>query len=67
LHYNSPLKLRNLLILRYAQYAKIAQYANRRYTAGTRNTSTPMLPACLQHGQTLKPGLDYVTWKFWDL
>jgi len=38
LHYGGPLKPRNLLILRCAQYAKNAQSANRRYTAGTRNT-----------------------------
>ena len=42
----NPLPLldtRNLLILRYAQYAKSAQSARRRYTAGTRNTAVPML------------------------
>ena len=36
LHYSSLLKLSKLLILRYAQYAKNAQSASRRYTAGTR-------------------------------
>jgi hypothetical protein len=38
----NPLPLldtRKLLILRYAQYAKNAQSASRRYTAGTRNTA----------------------------
>jgi len=34
------LDARNLLILRYAQYAKSAQIASRRYTAGTRNTAS---------------------------
>ena len=43
LHYGGPLKSRNLLILRYAQYAKNAQSARRRYTAGTRNISMPIV------------------------
>ena len=44
LHCSSPLKLRKLFILRYAQYAKNAQIANRRYTAGTRNTVRDVSP-----------------------
>ena len=35
-HHNTPLRTRNLLILRCAQDAKNAQKASRRYTAGTR-------------------------------
>jgi hypothetical protein len=47
LHYGSPLKPRNLLILRCSQYAKNAQSAKRRYTAGTRGTpSQTLMPVC---------------------
>src|SRR2546427_2909511 len=47
-----PLKARILLILRYATNAKNAQSANRRYTAGTRNTDLPNASNLTANGQT---------------